>query len=75
MIGPSAAEPRLINVAAIRSTGLTASLGIADRVTGLVADAGVELGPPRPLAPGGPPAAADGEPWWCRAANREFSVR
>ena len=34
MIGPSPACPRLINVAAIRSTGLSASLGIAEHVVG-----------------------------------------
>jgi glycerol-3-phosphate dehydrogenase len=37
LIGPSRACPGLINVAAIRSTGLTASLGIAEHVCGLVA--------------------------------------
>ena len=36
VIGPSPAEPRLINVAAIRSTGLSASLGIGEHVAGLV---------------------------------------
>ena len=40
VIGVSAACARLVNVAAIRSTGLTASLGIAEHVAGLVADAG-----------------------------------
>ena len=54
--------PGLINVAAIRSTGLTASLGIAEYVTALVEDQGVRLGPERELA-----AVAAGEPeepWW-----------
>lgn len=37
VIGPSPAQPRLINVAAIRSTGLSASLGIGEHVAGLVA--------------------------------------
>ena len=37
VIGPSRACPRLINVAAIRSTGLSASLGIGEHVAGLVA--------------------------------------
>lgn len=40
VIGPSPACPRLINVAAIRSTGLSASLGIGDHVAGLVTSAG-----------------------------------
>jgi glycerol-3-phosphate dehydrogenase len=73
VIGPSAACPLLINVAAIRSTGLTASLGIADRVCALVAEAGVELGDPRDL-PAGETVAAT-EPWWRRAGQREFAAR
>ena len=73
VIGPSTANPRLINVAAIRSTGLSASLGIADHVLGLVAAAGVELGPEREPALDAPPAG--GESWWRRAGEREFSVR
>jgi glycerol-3-phosphate dehydrogenase len=67
LIAPSRASERLINVAAIRSTGLTASLGIADYVTGLVEAAGVELGPEQPLQPGQPPPL-DG-PWWRRVAQ------
>ena len=49
-------------MAAIRSTGLTASLGIAEYVTALVEYQGVRLGPERE-----PAAAAAGEPeepWW-----------
>jgi glycerol-3-phosphate dehydrogenase len=49
----------LVNVAAIRSTGLSASLGIAERV---VRALGVALGPERPLAPGAPEPRA--RPWW-----------
>jgi glycerol-3-phosphate dehydrogenase len=67
LIGPSPACPQLINVAAIRSTGLTASLGIAEHVVGLLAKQGVELGPDRPLAPGAPPPPAG--PWWRRTAE------
>jgi glycerol-3-phosphate dehydrogenase len=67
VIGPSRARPGLINVAAIRSTGLTASLGIAEHVAGLVADHGVELGPDRALPA---PAARAGGPWWRRTADR-----
>jgi glycerol-3-phosphate dehydrogenase len=37
LIGPSRACPGLVNVAAIRSTGLTAALGIAEHVCELVA--------------------------------------
>jgi glycerol-3-phosphate dehydrogenase len=67
VIGPSPASPRLINVAAIRSTGLTASLGIAERVAGLVAEAGIELGPEQALIPA--PAPELSEPWWRRTAE------
>ena len=41
VIGPSPACPRLINVAAIRSTGLSASLGIGEHVAALLAEQGV----------------------------------
>jgi glycerol-3-phosphate dehydrogenase len=66
VIGPSHACPRLINVAAIRSTGLTASLGIAEHVVGLLAEQGLALGPDRPLPPG--PAPEPAGPWWRRTA-------
>jgi glycerol-3-phosphate dehydrogenase len=67
VIGPSRACPGLINVAAIRSTGLTASVGIAERVCSLVEEAGVELGPERELIPGPVPRAE--QPWWRRTAE------
>ena len=66
LIGPSPACPGLINVAAIRSTGLSASLGIAEHVLGLIEDLGVQLGPDRPLAGAAP---APSEPWWLRTAR------
>src|SRR4051794_22422533 len=69
LIGPSPACSRLVNVAAIRSTGMTASLGIAERVCTIVAGMGVTLGPEQPLSTGPPRASA--EPWWRRAAGRE----
>jgi glycerol-3-phosphate dehydrogenase len=58
LIGRSPADRRLVNVAAIRSTGVSASLGIAEHVASLVApDA-----EPEPLRPGSPPSSrAD---WW-----------
>ncbi|MEA2374796.1 MAG: glycerol-3-phosphate dehydrogenase [Thermoleophilaceae bacterium] len=73
LIGRSAACSALVNVAAIRSTGLTASLGIAEHVCGIVGRLGVELGPERPLAPGPAPASggppAPGGEWWRRTAE------
>jgi glycerol-3-phosphate dehydrogenase len=67
VIEPSHTLPGLIHVAAIRSTGLSASLAIAEHVLGLLAEQGaIEPGPPRPLpAPAQPPPAG---PWWQRAA-------
>ena len=64
-----AQPPGLVTVAAIRSTGLTASLGIAEYVCELVAGLGLPLGSPAPLTPGSPPPglAFDG-PWWARTA-------
>jgi glycerol-3-phosphate dehydrogenase len=67
VIGPSPACPRLINVAAIRSTGLTASLGIAEHVVDLLAEQGLALGPVRPLPPG--PAVEQRGPWWRRTVE------
>jgi glycerol-3-phosphate dehydrogenase len=71
VIGPSPACDRLLNVAAIRSTGLSASLGIAERVANLVRAFGVKLGPERDLVPGPMPALH--EPWWRRAAEHRRS--
>jgi glycerol-3-phosphate dehydrogenase len=56
LIGPSRACGRLINVAAIRSTGLSASLGIGEHVAELLAGRGV--------------APAAERPWWQSAARR-----
>jgi glycerol-3-phosphate dehydrogenase len=66
LIGPSAACPGLVNVAAIRSTGLSASLGIGEHVAGLVAELGIELGPERALEPVRAPRSDT--PWWRRTA-------
>lgn len=71
LIGPSALCPRLVNVAAIRSTGLTASLGIAERVCATVEGLGVPLGPEQPLEPVRP-SALD-RPWWRRTAEHRAS--
>jgi glycerol-3-phosphate dehydrogenase len=72
VIGPSPACPQLVNVAAIRSTGLSASLGIAEHVTGLLERQGIALGPDRPL-PAAPIPTADG-PWWRRSAEHHARV-
>jgi glycerol-3-phosphate dehydrogenase len=72
LIGPSAACPGLINVAAIRSTGLSASLGIAEYVVGLVAAQGVTLAPDRPL-PASPPTESSDQ-WWQRTARHRVGA-
>jgi glycerol-3-phosphate dehydrogenase len=69
VVGPSQANPRLINVAAIRSTGLSAALGLAQQVRGMLDWQGVALADhPGPLPPLQPPATD--RPWWQRAADR-----
>jgi glycerol-3-phosphate dehydrogenase len=67
VIGPSRLCARLVNVAAIRSTGLTASLGIAARVCRIIESLGVRLAPEAALRRGAPPALPG--PWWRRAAE------
>jgi glycerol-3-phosphate dehydrogenase len=67
VIGRSRVCDRLVNVAAIRSTGLTASLGIAERVTAIVASLGVPLAREQPLRRGSLPS--DDGPWWRRSAR------
>jgi glycerol-3-phosphate dehydrogenase len=64
LIGPSGSCDGLVNVAAIRSTGLTASLAIAERVCRLVEGLGIGLERERPLVRGEPPRPAG--PWWRR---------
>jgi glycerol-3-phosphate dehydrogenase len=73
LIGPSAASPRLINVAAIRSTGLSASLGIAERVMRLLSEGGIELGPPLEPPPESLRPSTD-EPWWLRTAHEKVGA-
>jgi glycerol-3-phosphate dehydrogenase len=72
VIGRSRACDRLINVAAIRSTGLSASLGIAEHVVSLLERAGIELGGERELR--AEPVRPASLPWWQRAARREATV-
>ncbi len=66
LIGVSAASERLVNVAAIRSTGMSASLAIGERVGELVAEVGVELGERKRLRRG--EVAPRVGPWWRRTA-------
>lgn len=67
VIGSSEADARLINAAAIRSTGLTASLGIGDYVAELLPGLGVIVGELRPATP--IDAGASSGPWWQRTAD------
>jgi glycerol-3-phosphate dehydrogenase len=67
LIGPASRCPGLIHVAAIRSTGLSASLGIAEHVTSIVGSLGVSLGPEAPLIGG--PAPRSSVEWWRRTAE------
>jgi len=67
VIERSRALPGLVHVAAIRSTGLTACLGIGEHVVGLLErDGRVAPGPLRALRVDGAPPASG--PWWERAA-------
>ena len=71
VIAHSSPCPGLIHAAAIRSTGLTAALGIAERLCELVAERGVELGPQAPLKAGPPPPGlGEDGPWWARTARQ-----
>jgi glycerol-3-phosphate dehydrogenase len=73
VIAPSAACSGLVNVAAIRSTGLTASLAIAERVAAIVVERGsTSLGEPAPLDPGSPEPLAG--PWWRRTAEHRAAA-
>lgn len=76
VIAHSPACPGLIHAAAIRSTGLTAALAIAERLCALAGDAGVRLGPEAPLVPGDvPPGIGLDGPWWTRTARFEGGRR
>jgi glycerol-3-phosphate dehydrogenase len=70
VIERSRASPSLINVAAIRSTGLTAALAIAERAANLAGEAGISLAEAAPLPRATAPRAASNGPWWRRTADR-----
>jgi len=73
VIERSPALPGLIHVAAIRSTGLSASLAIGEHVVGMLAGVGaVELQRTRPL-PAPRPRPAQGA-WWERAASHHAAA-
>lgn len=72
VIGPSRACEGLVNVAAIRSTGLTASLAIAERVVGIARSLGLQMGEEEPLERRGP--VEQPAPWWRRTADYRRSV-
>jgi glycerol-3-phosphate dehydrogenase len=72
VIGPARTCPLLIHVAAIRSTGLSASLGIAERVKDIVGSLGVQFRPQAALK-GGPSSQGSG-PWWRRTAEYRSRV-
>ncbi len=67
VIEPSRGCERLVNVAAIRSTGLSAALGIGERVVELARALGMSLGAQRELEPQPPPKSTG--PWWRRVAE------
>src|SRR5438874_1581836 len=71
-IRPSQACRGLVHVAAIRSTGLSASLGIAEYVCSILEGLGAPLEPDRPLPAGASPAAD--VPWWQRTARHRLGV-
>ena len=73
-IAASAGLPGLVDVAAVRSTGLTAAPAIGERVAQLLAEAvGLTLG--TPAAPAPLPERRTAEPWWRLAAAQSAGSR
>jgi glycerol-3-phosphate dehydrogenase len=74
VIEPSHTLAGLVHVAAIRSTGLSAALGIAEHVVGMLAEQGaIEPGPARSLP--SPRQAPPATRWWQRAARQREESR
>ena len=71
VIAESPDLPGMIDVGAIRSTGLSASAGIGEYVCELAAGMGITLGDPEPVAAGPVPGPAPRSPWWRRTADFE----
>jgi glycerol-3-phosphate dehydrogenase len=68
VIAASRVLPGLIHVGAIRSTGLSASLGIGEHVATMLAEeTGLELGAPRELLT--PAPREDDTRWWLRGVH------
>ncbi len=64
----------LIHVAAIRSTGLSAALGIGEHVAGMLAEGvAISLGPTRALSPSASASAPAESAWWQRAARHSHT--
>lgn len=70
VVGPAATCPALVNVAAIRSTGLSASLGLAGHVSEMLPDLGVTLGQERMPEAAVAARTESGRLWWQRTAGR-----
>jgi glycerol-3-phosphate dehydrogenase len=66
VVGWSGRVRALLNVAAIRSTGLSACLGLSEHVTGLLAVRGLELGKRRKSVSSPNFADDPPRPWWER---------
>lgn len=71
VIGQSPSVPGLIDVGAIRSTGLSASAAIGEYVCELAGEMGIGLSEPEEPSAGPVPGPAPRSPWWRRTADFE----
>jgi glycerol-3-phosphate dehydrogenase len=74
VIGESPKVPGLVDVGAIRSTGLSASAAIGEYVCQLVAAMGNPLSGPSPVKAGPVPGPVPRSPWWRRTADFEAGI-